>query len=177
MGDIPSGTLVDHIRFPSPVTSLTFSPTEDFLATTHVGDLGVYLWTNKTLYSHISLRPLEAGILPQNVIQMPSIKANQGEIGTATEEINEEGAMDIDDEIKLEDSEKWIAKQIGRLATLANLPTSRWQNLLNLDIIKARNKPKNTVNKPESAPFFLPSITNVLPSENQARSNTDIKFD
>ena len=176
--DIPSGTLVDHIRFPSPVTSLTFSPTEDFLATTHVGDLGVYLWTNKTLYSHISLRPLEAGILPQNVIQMPSIKANQGEIGTATEEINEEYAMDIDDDIKLEDSEKWIAKQIGRLATLANLPTSRWQNLLNLDVIKARNKPKNPVTKPESAPFFLPSLTSSLPSQyaSNTKGSVEIKF-
>ena len=176
--DVPSGTLVDHILFPSPVTSLTFSPTEDFLATSHVGDLGVYLWTNMTLYSHVSLRPLEAGTFPQNVIQMPSIKANQGQIGTDSDENNDAIDMEIDDDIKLEDSEKWIAKQIGRLATLANLPTSRWQNLLNLDVIKARNKPKNAVNKPEAAPFFLPSLSSSLPSQyaSNTKGSVEIKF-
>ena len=46
------------------------------------------------------------------------------------------------------------------LITLANLPSSRWQNLLNLDVIKARNKPKNAqVQKPRDAPFFLPTIS------------------
>ena len=176
--DVPSGTLVDHILFPSPVTSLTFSPTEDFLATSHVGDLGVYLWTNMTLYSHVSLRPLEAGTFPQNVIQMPSIKANQGQIGTDSDENNDAIDMEIDDDIKLEDSEKWISKQIGRLATLANLPTSRWQNLLNLDVIKARNKPKNAVNKPEAAPFFLPSLSSSLPSQyaSNTKGSVEIKF-
>ena len=176
--DVPSGTLVDHILFPSPVTSLTFSPTEDFLATCHVGDLGVYLWTNMTLYSHVPLRPLEAGTFPQNVIQMPSIKANQGEIGIESDETNDVDDMEIDDDIKLEDSEKWIAKQIGRLATLANLPTSRWQNLLNLDVIKARNKPTNAVTKPEAAPFFLPSLSSSLPSQyaSNTKGNVEIRF-
>ena len=176
--DIPSGTLVDHILFPSPVTSLTFSATEDFLATCHVGDLGVYLWTNMTLYSHVTLRPLEADSFPQNVIQMPSIKANQGEIASPSDEISEDDAMDLDDDIVLEDNEKWISKQIGRLATLANLPTSRWQNLLNLDVIKARNKPKNAVTKPEAAPFFLPSLSNSLPSQyaSNTKGTVEIKF-
>merc|ERR1712020_282389 len=116
------------------------------------------------------------------MIQMPSIKTNQGEIisswedGDQVQNIKEEDPMELDDDIKPEDSELWISKQIGRLVTLANLPTSRWQNLLNLDVIKARNKPKNPVVKHESAPFFLPSVSNVLPSENTSKSKVDIKF-
>merc|ERR1719360_134296 len=44
------------------------------------------------------------------------------------------------------------------LITLANLPTSRWLNLLNLDVIKAKNKPKAPPKKPKAAPFFLPTV-------------------
>merc|ERR1711994_254083 len=46
----------------------------------------------------------------------------------------------------------------NQLITLANLPGSRWLNLLNLDVIKAKNKPKAPPKKPKAAPFFLPTI-------------------
>lgn len=42
--DVPTGQLVDAFRTASTATSLTFSPTGDFLATTHVDSVGVYLW-------------------------------------------------------------------------------------------------------------------------------------
>jgi len=35
---------------------------------------------------------------------------------------------------------------------------SRWQNLLNLDIVKQRNRPKVPLKTPKHAPFFLPTI-------------------
>lgn len=44
------------------------------------------------------------------------------------------------------------------LITLSGQPTSRWLNLLNLDIVKRRNKPKTPLTVPKSAPFFLPTI-------------------
>jgi U3 small nucleolar RNA-associated protein 21 len=34
----------------------------------------------------------------------------------------------------------------------------RWLNLLCLDVIRARNKPKAPPKKPKAAPFFLPTI-------------------
>jgi U3 small nucleolar RNA-associated protein 21 len=40
------------------VTSLSLSPTRDFLATTHVADVGIYTWANKTQYSQA--RPFAA---------------------------------------------------------------------------------------------------------------------
>jgi hypothetical protein len=56
--------------------------------------------------------------------------------------------------------EKWHLDQIGAdLVTLAGLAPARWQNLHNLDVIKARNKPKEIVNRPQNAPFFLPTVT------------------
>lgn len=42
--DVPTGNLVDAFRTKSVATSLSFSPSGDFLATTHVDSVGVYLW-------------------------------------------------------------------------------------------------------------------------------------
>lgn len=42
--DVPTGQLVDAFRTSSIATSLSFSPTADFLATSHVDSVGVYLW-------------------------------------------------------------------------------------------------------------------------------------
>ena len=45
-------------------------------------------------------------------------------------------------------------------------------------MIKARNKPKNPVTKPESAPFFLPSLSSSLPSQyaSNTKGSVEIKF-
>lgn len=42
--DIPTGRLIDAFRTASIATSVSFSPTGDFLATSHVDSVGVYLW-------------------------------------------------------------------------------------------------------------------------------------
>ena len=64
-------SLLDAFLVDSAVTSLAFSPTSDFLVTTHVDDLGVYLWSNMTLYEHVSLRPLPRDYEP-TLMMMPS---------------------------------------------------------------------------------------------------------
>lgn len=56
--------LVDCFLVDQPVTSLALSPTGDFLVSTHVDDLGVYLWYNSTLYSNVTLKPLPADYEP-----------------------------------------------------------------------------------------------------------------
>ena len=44
------------------------------------------------------------------------------------------------------------------LITLSGLPASRWANLPDLDIIRARNKPIEPPKKPKNAPFFIPTV-------------------
>lgn len=44
------------------------------------------------------------------------------------------------------------------LITMSAVAQSRWQNLLDIDIIKRRNKPQQPPKAPETAPFFLPTI-------------------
>nr|5ICA_C Chain C, Putative U3 snoRNP protein [Thermochaetoides thermophila DSM 1495] len=56
------------------------------------------------------------------------------------------------------------------MMTLSLVPRSRWQTLLHIDIIKARNKPKEPPKAPEKAPFFLPpvgqnGISSLIPQE------------
>ncbi|XP_010177179.1 PREDICTED: WD repeat-containing protein 36-like, partial [Mesitornis unicolor] len=55
-------------------------------------------------------------------------------------------------------------EQLGeQLLTLSSLPESRWKNLLSLDVIKKKNKPKEPPKVPKSAPFFIPTIPGLIP--------------
>lgn len=44
------------------------------------------------------------------------------------------------------------------LVTLSLLPRTQWENLMHLEVIKARSKPVAPPKKPEAAPFFLPTV-------------------
>lgn len=61
--DVPSGRLVHWFAVPEAVTSLSFSANGEFLATTHVDNLGVFLWVNRGLYADVTLKPVAAGAL------------------------------------------------------------------------------------------------------------------
>ena len=63
--------LVDCFLVTSPVTSLAFSPTSMFLVTSHVGDVGIYLWSNTTLFTSMVLSPLPDDYEP-SAVELPS---------------------------------------------------------------------------------------------------------
>merc|ERR1711874_22329 len=148
--DLPTGHCVDWVQFDKPAVSVDLSPASDMMATSHVGDLGIYLWINKTLYDHITLAPYSKKAKPSKL----SLPANL--LVDSKDTINED-----DLKMEIDETEEVFAspEQIGKdLITLANLPGSRWLNLLSLDVIKAKNKPKAPPKKPKAAPFFLPTI-------------------
>jgi len=160
--DLPAARLIDCFLVESPVTSLAMSPVADFLVTTHVDDLGVYLWSNKTLYDDVSLVPLPADYQP-TVEQLP---------GTGTGAIEEfEDEMETE-ATKEEDKPSAVNNTTGfkspdqlsdELVTLSLLPQSRWRHLTSLELIKKRNKPKEPPQAPKAAPFFLPTTQEVVP--------------
>ncbi|XP_043269880.1 WD repeat-containing protein 36 [Venturia canescens] len=149
--DIPSGQLVDAFKVPEACISLHFSPTGEFLVTAHVCNLGIHLWSNKTLYSHVSLKAISPNA-PVPMIGLPR----------STKEIDLESDLEELSVIEKEDEneEKYVSPEQldADLITMSSLANSRWQNLLNIDIVKKRNKPKEAPKAPESAPFFLPTI-------------------
>ncbi|XP_068154216.1 WD repeat-containing protein 36 [Drosophila tropicalis] len=157
--DIPSSYMIDHFRVERPCISLTMSPNGDFLATAHVNLLGIYLWANKTLFNQISLRSID----PREAapyVGLPTTVCNAMELEDAIEE------LDINDDDKHHNEGELInatyetPKQLApELITLSGQAASRWQNLLDLELIKKRNKPKAPPKTPKQAPFFLPTVS------------------
>ena len=163
----------------SPVTSLALSPTGDFLATTHVDDLGIYLWSNKTMYYHVSLRPLPLDYAP-TFTDLPTTKITDQEVEN-DERMNQMKA--IEDETKEVSLKSLFSEDISKqctppladgLVTLSSLPKSRWSNLQNLDVIKQRNKPIEPPKAPKLAPFFLPTLPGLLPKFIPSEEGDDI---
>uniref|UniRef100_A0A336LZ66 CSON006517 protein n=1 Tax=Culicoides sonorensis TaxID=179676 RepID=A0A336LZ66_CULSO len=144
--DIPSSYLIDHFKVEYPCTSMTMSPTGDFLATTHVDYLGINLWANKTLFNHISLRALKETSEP-SVMSFP-VAGKDSELDPEKDDYEFDEIEDYKSPVTLNED----------LLTLSDLALSRWQNLLNLDICKKRNKPKQPPKQPKQAPFFLPTV-------------------
>ena len=51
--DIVTGALVDWIKFKHAPLSLDFSPSGEFIATAHVNQKAVYLWSNKAFFQQV----------------------------------------------------------------------------------------------------------------------------
>ncbi|GAA5832443.1 hypothetical protein JCM3766R1_003075 [Sporobolomyces carnicolor] len=156
--DVPTGNLVDAFRTKSVATSLSFSPSGDFLATTHVDSVGVYLWANRAQFADVSLLTfVEEEELLEDV-SLPTVQ------GLATDS----SLSEISAPTRWEDIQPYTTPdQLSEeLLTLSLMPRSKWQTLLNLETIKQRNKPKEAPKAPERAPFFLPTLP-----------GTDARFD
>ena len=175
--------MVDIFLVGSPTTSLALSPTGDFLASSHIDDLGIYLWSNKTLYSHVSLRPLPPDHTP-SLTELPTDAIVEVDTEESEQNEEEEGFIidtkgsETQDLTKLlaEDpsSEERTAPLSDGLVTLSTLPKSRWHNLQNLDIIKQRNKPIEPPKQPKQAPFFLPTLPGIEPKFIAAAEDEEI---
>lgn len=132
---------------------MSFSPTGEFLASVHICNLGIFLWSNRTLYSHVSLKAVQA----EDKIPTISLPGSTADAIPDTSEETEE-AMVLDDD-EDDDKDYQSPEQLSsKLVTMSALATSRWLNLLNIDIVKKRNKPKNAPKAPAAAPFFLPTV-------------------
>ena len=148
--DLPTGHLIDAMRLPKPINSVAFSPAGDFLATGLEGEVGVHIFTNRTLFTHVPTRQIAEGDVASVAAPTASGEGGENIVALAEEEGEEEEedvtAVPVMDQL----SEK--------ITTLSLVPKSRWQTLLHLDVIRARNKPKEAPKAPEHAPFFLPAV-------------------
>lgn len=158
--DLPTGHLINAVRVESPCTALAFSDTGEFLATAHADSVGINIWNNRTLFTHIPTRLLKEDEISSAVATTPSLENSQGIIDAAFEQETDEevpesasSSLAPTDQLSLE------------MLTLSLVPKSRWQTLLHLDKIRQRNKPKEPPKAPEKAPFFLPSLGSAKPPE------------
>lgn len=109
--------------------------------TSHICNLGLYLWSNQTLFHHVALKAID----PKIDVAVTSLPGTNAEV-------------ELEDEVPMEEEEEPEIEQISDLITTTTLAPSRWLNLLDIDIIRKKNKPKDAPKVPESAPFFLPTI-------------------
>lgn len=147
--DLPTSHLIDAIRLEKPCTALAVSNSGEYLAAAIEDELGVTMWTNRSLFRHIPARQISERDV--GTLSMPSVsgEGNQGLL---------EGAFEAEEDAEEDDVVAPAVEQLSRdLMTLSLVPRTRWQTLLHLDLIKERNKPKEPPKTPEKAPFFLPS--------------------
>lgn len=161
--DLVSGQLVDLFRVASPCTSLSLSPTGEFLATSHVNDLAIYLWANISIYTTVNLKPIDLENEQIKLLTLPSVRSDE----EMDQENDEQPTLDTDNQ-NIQDEELETVyvspEQLSSdLITFSGLASSRWKNLFNLELIRRRNKPKEPVQKPVAAPFFLSTISGLVP--------------
>jgi len=139
--DLPTSTMIDIFRLESIVTYMDYSPNGQILATTLNDNVGILLWSNKTLFKFVSLLPIPLDYEPPilGVKEENESIAEQNSLSHFTG-YNYESPEYLDNE----------------LVTFSKVPESKWKTLLHLDLIRERNKPKQPV-KQHLAPFFLPS--------------------
>ena len=152
--DLPTSHLINAFRVESPCTALAFSPTGEYLATAHTDSIGVNIWNNRTLFTHVPTR-----LLGEDEITDVEAPTSSGEGGQNIIE----AALNPDSEDSGDEDTDFTAPTTvdqlsSDLISLSLVPKSRWQNLLHLDAIRQRNKPKEPPKAPEKAPFFLPSL-------------------
>ncbi|KAJ7294300.1 hypothetical protein O6H91_Y267700 [Diphasiastrum complanatum] len=158
--DVIASKPLHAMHVDAAVTSLSLSPSMDMLATSHVNHNGIYLWANRLIYSGLDKPELcGSGNVVVNV-HMPTVAVKRESLqedlpGTTSDDFESKSEM-----VSVEDvaSRSQITPE---LVTLSLLPKTQWQGLVNIDIIKSRNKPVVPPKKPERAPFFLPTLPSV----------------
>ncbi|KAI9847435.1 MAG: hypothetical protein M1838_000878 [Thelocarpon superellum] len=156
--DLPTGHLIDATRLDSVCTSLAFSSTGDFLATAHDDGVGVNIWNNRALFTHVPTRHLSEAEVAAMAHPTASGEGGEGVLAGAF--------ADVDDAVALLDDSSVLADQLSQdLTTLSLVPRSRWQTLVHLDIIRQRNRPQEPPKAPEKAPFFLSAIDSAKQAE------------
>lgn len=157
--DLPTGHLIDVFKLPSTCNAISFSPTGEYFATASEEHVGVDVWSNKTLFTHVPTRHINEAELATILASDAQAPTSSGEgaisiicaLANAPETESDDEDLDLDIDTDLDSLS-------ADLVSLSLVPRSRWQNLLHLDIIRQRNAPIAAPKKPEKAPFFLPSL-------------------
>ncbi|KAJ9609647.1 rRNA-processing protein utp21 [Cladophialophora chaetospira] len=167
--DLATGHLIDAFKTAATCTSMAISNTGEFLATTQAGSPGIFVWTNKALFTHVPTKQIDdvTGIIDLSQTPAAFNAASQLAIGEAPPADEEDHALvdGLDDSLELDQLDK-------SLLTLSLQPQSRWQTLLNLESIRARNKPVQPPEKPKAAPFFLGTATSLSNGERVTADGT-----
>ena len=172
--DVPTNTCLDWLSFHTPPTSLTVSPTGEFLATTHADKVGISLWSDRTFYQTVHMDGAHPPKEPARMDDPAPIAetSDGGDIDSRNRAAPVYFAARQEQEDDTELKMPPVAKEDG-LITLSGMPPAHWKNLFHLELVKERNKPKEAPKKPPSAPFFLQWRGGETLSGEMAQEKTD----
>lgn len=175
--DLPTAHLIDAFRLRAQCSALAFSNTGEFLATSSDDSVGVDIWTNRILFTHVSTKK----IANDDIADLVDVPTASGEGGVGLIEPAFVDAVltngDAEDDEDIDDSITNVDQLSKDLVTLSLVPKAQWQTLRNLDLIRERNKPIEPPKQPEKAPFFLPSIQDVASSKQISSSALTVTSD
>ncbi len=174
--DLPTGHLINAVRMQSPCTALAFSETGEYLATAHADGVGINLWNNRTLFTHVPTRLIRENEIIDIVAPTTSGEGGQHLISAAFSDHEDDGDEQGEDPDGLlyASFDHTIEQLSSDLITLSLVPKSRWQTLVHLDAISQRNKPKDPPKRPEKAPFFLASSLGPVSSSSVAQPQDSV---
>jgi U3 small nucleolar RNA-associated protein 21 len=192
--DVPTNSCVDWMAFDTPPTSLTVSPTGEYLATTHTGKLGISLWSDRSFYQTVHVDGTLTLSAPSKMDDpAPVAEVEDDDDDDATKKLlksmsSNAGGETQESTVPEEEPRGPAKAREEGLITLSGLPPAHWKNLFHLELVKERNKPKEPPKKPPSAPFFLqwrpgvdatgePSTNPETNAKNGSQSNDDDQWD
>ncbi|KAJ3332172.1 hypothetical protein HDU76_001053 [Blyttiomyces sp. JEL0837] len=144
--DLPTGNMISSTEV-TPVTSVAFAPDGNYLATSHVNDRGLTLWTSISLFGSSQL-PVERAKLEEHRRSL-----NFDFISAADRMLIQLSSIPL-----------------SRVQLLMNMETFRVSIIISSksslsECAQKRKEPEKAVEKPESAPFFL-SLTSSVSKAN-----------
>jgi len=163
--DLATAALIDHASFRSEATSVAASPTGEFLATTHVDDSAVSLWTDKAAYTRVDAKPLAIDAPPKHLAPQTFIN-EENDSESSTSSANSENTQEENASFRLRalgENTTLLSPSVAvdcasrSVVKLSGQPRGRAETLHALEAISERNRPVEPPKKPENAPFFLPS--------------------
>ncbi|KAI0559164.1 WD40-repeat containing protein [Gracilaria domingensis] len=153
--DLPSGRLFDTLHCDDAPTSVAVAPNGEYIATTHVNNLGVKLWVDMSRFGPVKRRIRKRD---HDQAQSNSLDAEDQDTEADVESDRESDFQNCGDHMFDVPTNDGNALPLSDdIITLSTMPTSTWTVLSNLQAIKQRNKPVEPPKKAESAPFFIPT--------------------
>jgi U3 small nucleolar RNA-associated protein 21 len=124
--DLPTGNLIDWFKVHSPVTSLSFSESGDYLATSHTNNEGIFLWANQGYFGKIFLKAVPKVPTKSSMPTVAGLEDQEGVIEDGETKENVE-------QVEIVGKKEQLASE---LVTLSDVPHAKWTSLPQLDTIK-----------------------------------------
>ena len=123
---------------------------DEFIASSHRGQIGIHLWANNCFYNDVLLTTVPHAPVLMDVVATASEKEEEAPV--VSEPPAEGAAVHLSQRVA------------GGTIALSHAPRTKWSTLSSLEQIRERNQPEEAPKAPEKAPFFLPTTSGLTPA-------------